>query len=406
MQYHYEASDSAGVITRGEFEAASKEAAIEHLVKRNLIPLKLEQKGLAAGGSRINLKASLFEKITPLDRILFVRNLSATLKAGLNIIEALDILIVDAKKNMVKEFLIKAKLNLQSGHPLSATFYSQKKFFPPIFVGMLRTGEASGNLDKTLNELSRYLTREYNLKRRIGSALAYPVVLLTASIAVILLLMIFVLPRLTKTFRQSGADFPLITKIFLKGSEIISYSPILDLIVFIGLVSFFVYFKKTPLGQRLFLKLFFRIPVTRELIKKVALVRFTRTLGSLVASGTSIIESLELAADAVSNDVYKKAILKVVKQVKSGVPFSRALEGYPDLFPHFLTSLVVVGERTGTMDYILKTFADFYDDEFGHTLKNFTTFLEPVLLLFMGIVIGAVALSILLPIYQLVGKFT
>ena len=136
----------------------------------------------------------------------------------------------------------------------------------------------------------------------------------------------------------------------------------------------------------------------------MALVRFTRTLSSLVSSGTPIIESLDLAAQSANNEIYEHAIRKSIEQVKNGVAFSKTLENYPHLFPHFLTSLIVVGERTGNMEHILKTFADFYDTEVDHTLKNLTTFLEPLLLLFMGVVIGTIALSILLPIYQLVGK--
>lgn len=401
MLYYYEASDKAGVIITGDFEALTKEAVLEYVVKRGLIPLSIREKQETVG---IKKNLSIFERITPLDHILFVRNLAASLKAGLSIIEAFDILIIDASKGALKEIFTTIKANLQNGQPLSVSFKAKKKVFPPIFVGMLKAGEYSGKLDQTLNELARYLTREYNLKRKIRSALAYPMFLLVSSVAVIGLLLVFVLPRLTKTFRQSNADLPFLTKMLVKISAVFTYSPILDFILLAGLIGFFAYFKKTDFGRRMFLKIFFRIPVTRELIKKLALVRFTRTLSSLVSSGTPIIESLELAAESVNNEIYEKAIKKSIEQVKNGVSFSKTLENYPHLFPHFLTSLIVVGERTGNMEHILKTFADFYDTEVDHTLKNLTTFLEPLLLLFMGAVIGTIALSILLPIYQLVGK--
>lgn len=403
MIYNYEASDKAGAIIRGEFEAASKQHIIDYLLKKNLMPVLIQERGAITGGRRFSLV--LFQRITPIDRIIFVRNLAASIKAGVSIIEALDILIVDASKNMMKEILTRAKLNLQNGQPLSATFAAQKKVFPPIFVGMIKAGEQSGELDNTLNELSRYLTKEYNLRKKVKSALAYPILLLVASTGVVALLLMFVLPRLAKTFKQSSASLPILTRILVRISEIVSYNFILDFIVIGGLAVFFSYFRKTSLGRRLFLKFFFKIPVTKELIRKVALVRFTRTLGSLISSGTSIIESLQLAAESIGNEMYKKAILKSVDQVKNGIPFSKALESRPDLFPHFLTSLIVVGERTGSMENILKTFADFYDNEVNHTLKTLTTFLEPILLLFMGAVIGTIALSILLPIYQLVSRF-
>lgn len=403
MIFTYEATDQAGAITRGEFETSSREAVVDYLLKKGLIPVSVQEKGAIKGVKGLSL--NLFQKITPIDKILFVRNLATAIKAGVSIIEALDILIVDANKGTMKEVLNRAKLNLQNGQPLSATFWAQRKFFPPIFVGMLKAGEASGQLDATLSELSRYLNREYNLRKKVKSALAYPAILFFASVGVVTLLLTLVLPRLTKVFKQSDTDLPLITRILVKISDIITQSFILDFIVIGALIGLFMYIKKTVWGRRMFVRFLFRVPVTREVIRKIALVRFTRTLGSLIGSGISIIEALELVAESIGNELYKEATFKIIDQVKNGIPLSKALSGYTELFPHFLTSLVMVGERTGSVEYILKTFADFYDNEVNHTLKNLTTFLEPVMLLVMGIIIGAIALSILLPIYQLVSRF-
>ena len=165
------------------------------------------------------------------------------------------------------------------------------------------------------------------------------------------------------------------------------------------------FFKKTDLGRRIFLKTILKIPVISELVKKVALVRFSRTLGGLISSGTSIIESLELTADAVANLYYKQAILESIGQIRNGVPLSKSLNSHPDLFPRFLTSLVAVGEKTGTLEHVLKNFAEFYDEEIDHNIKDLTSFLEPVMLLIMGLLVAAIAFAILLPIYRLVGKF-
>lgn len=402
MLYKYEASDPEGLIERGEFEAANKAAVVEHLKKRNLIPVLIEEKKSKKFG---NLALSSFGGITSMDTIVLVRNLAATIKSGLNIIESLDILITDATKRTMKNVLITAKTNLQNGKPLSSTFASFSGIFPMIFVGMLKAGEAAGNLDEALEELSRHLSREYNLSKKIKSALAYPVLLLAASIAVIALLLIFIMPRLAIAFKQSGTDLPAITKFIMGLSNVFVAYPVIDLAIAAFFVWFFVFFRKTVVGQKFFLWMLFKIPVANELVKKVALVRLTRTLGSLIKSGTSIIEAMNLAADAVGNFYYKSAVLGALKQMKSGVPLSKALNDYPDLFPKFLTSLIAVGERTGTLEHILKNFSDFYDEEIDNSLKDLTTFLEPILLLFMGLVIGTIALSILLPIYKLVSKF-
>lgn len=403
MLYRYEASDTAGKILTGEFDAANKQGVIEYLQKKSLIPVKIE--GLGDMKRRSLSDISFFEKITPLDRIVLVRNLAATVKAGLSIMEALDIMIADATKKTVRKVLTQAKVNIQNGKPLSATFETYKNFFPVIFVGLIKAGEASGQLSKTLNELTQHLAREYNLVKKIKSALAYPIILLIASLGVVTMLMMFVLPRLTKAFAQSGVALPLPTRIILAISNAMTFSITLDIVVLILVIWFFTFFRKTTAGRRFFLRLGFKIPVVKEIVKKVALVRFSRTLGTLVSSGIPVMEALRLTADSVGNDFYKDALLESEKQIRNGIPFSRTLEPYPEYFPRFLIGLIVVGEKTGTMDNVLKTFADFYDEEIDNDLKDLTTFLEPILLLFMGLVIGTVAVSILMPIYQLVGNF-
>lgn len=392
---------------RGEFEAGSKSEVIDHIEKKGLIPLNVEERSFALRRARgFSIKPKIFETITPLDRILFVRNLAASIQAGLNIIEAIDILLADTVKPLMRSIISQAKTNLQNGQPLSQTFSAYKKHFPLVFVGMLKAGEASGKLDKTLEELATHLTREYNLSKKVKSALSYPILLLIASIFVVGLLIIFVIPRLAKAFKQSGVELPFITKMLVGLSNILSYSPLLDLIVVALLTGGIIYAGKTERGRKFFMRMISHIPVAHELMQKIALIRITRTLGNLINSGTPIIEALKLSAESAGNDYYREALIVSIEQAKNGIPFSKTLESYPHLFPHFLTGLVTVGERTGTLEHILKTFSDFYDEDVDNTLKDLTNFIEPVLLLFMGLVIGAVAFSILLPIYQLIGKFS
>ena len=348
---------------------------------------------------------TFFETIKPIDRIFLVRNLSTTIKAGLNILEALDIMIADAAKNVMKKILNQAKFNLQKGQPLSATFIQYKKHFPSVFVGMIKAGEASGRLDESFDKLNVYLTKEYNLTKKIKSALAYPVILLVASMGVVSMLLFFVLPRLAKSFQMSKVELPFITRLVIGISNIFTYSIILDLAVISLVVWFFIYFRKTALGKKVFLTVLLKIPVARDLIKKVALVRFARTLGGLISSGITIVEALNLSAETVGNEFYKKIILDSVEQIKSGIPLSKTLSNHHNLFPKLLINMMTVGERTGTLEHVLLTFSDFYEEEMDNTIKDLTTFLEPVLLLFMGLIVGTIALSILLPIYQLVGKF-
>ncbi len=402
MRFIYEASDKEGVIVKGEFEASGKADVVKHLEGQNLIPVNIRELDEYKGKS---LSSSIFERVNALDRIMIVRNLSAATKAGLSIVEALDIMIADTQKKVLKRVLISAKSNLENGQPLWRTFESYGNLFPIVFVGMVKAGESSGELDKTLDELSDHLAREHTLSGRVKSAMMYPLMLLGTAVGVILLLLIFVLPRLSKTFQSSGVELPFITTLLINISDTITSNWILDGIVVLLLLWFFFYFRKTPRGGRFINWVLFRVPVAKELIKKVALIRFTRTLSSLIKSGTPMLEALNLAADSVSNVTYKKVIIESIHKVESGIPLSASLEVYPSLFPRFLVGLMAIGEKTGTLDHTLNTFATFYDEEIDNTLKTLMSLLEPILIIFMGLIVVLIAVSVLLPIYQLSSGF-
>ena len=402
MRFIYEASDKEGVIVKGEFEASGKADVVKHLEGQNLIPVNIRELDEYKGKS---LSSSIFERVNALDRIMIVRNLSAATKAGLSIVEALDIMIADTQKKVLKRVLISAKSNLENGQPLWRTFESYGNLFPIVFVGMVKAGESSGELDKTLDELSDHLAREHTLSGRVKSAMMYPLMLLGTAVGVILLLLIFVLPRLSKTFQSSGVELPFITTLLINISDTITSNWVLDGIVVLLLLWFFFYFRKTPRGGRFINWVLFRVPVAKELIKKVALIRFTRTLSSLIKSGTPMLEALNLAADSVSNVTYKKVIIESIHKVESGIPLSASLEVYPSLFPRFLVGLMAIGEKTGTLDHTLNTFATFYDEEIDNTLKTLMSLLEPILIIFMGLIVVLIAVSVLLPIYQLSSGF-
>lgn len=402
--YIYEAYNKDNKIVRGEYEASSSEEVVEYLGKHYLVPLSVKPTHIKAKNKRI-LSLQLFDSIGPVDILFLVRNLSTTIKAGLSIVESFDILIKDTKKKLMKEILQGVQSMIKNGQTLSSSFEVYKESFPAIFIGMIKAGEVSGQLDKSMAELSRYLSKEYTLRSRIKSALTYPIILLVASSAVVALMLIFVLPRLTKSFASSGVALPWITKVFLFISQVLTWSFTLDLVFLAGIVWFFLYFRNTKFGKKFFFSVISHTPVAHDLVKKIALVRFSRTFGNLVGSGLSVIDSLTLSAESINNQSYSDAIKIVIEDVQNGLQVSEALAKYPELFPTLLVSLIIVGERTGSLEEILITFSDFYEEEVDNTLKELTSVLEPVLLLIMGLMIGAIAISIILPIYQLVGHF-
>lgn len=402
--YIYEAYNKDNKIVRGEYEASSSEEVVEYLGKHYLVPLSVKPTHIKAKNKRI-LSLQLFDSIGPVDILFLVRNLSTTIKAGLSIVESFDILIKDTKKKLMKEILQGVQSMIKNGQTLSSSFEVYKESFPAIFIGMIKAGEVSGQLDKSMAELSRYLSKEYTLRSKIKSALTYPIILLVASSAVVALMLIFVLPRLTKSFASSGVALPWITKVFLFISQVLTWSFTLDLVFLAGIVWFFLYFRNTKFGKKFFFSVISHTPVAHDLVKKIALVRFSRTFGNLVGSGLSVIDSLTLSAESINNRSYSDAIKIVIEDVQNGLQVSEALAKYPELFPTLLVSLIIVGERTGSLEEILITFSDFYEEEVDNTLKELTSVLEPVLLLIMGLMIGAIAISIILPIYQLVGHF-
>jgi type II secretory pathway component PulF len=402
MLYRYQASNKSGRIEEGDYDAPDKKTVVTYLQEKGLIPVSVEEKTVAI--SKMNLSSNLFEKVTPLDQVALVRNLSAALHAGLGIIEALNILIADADKDIMRKLLTKARDNLQNGQSLSATFSEMKEVFPPIFVGMIKAGEVGGKLDAVFDDLGKQLSRDYDLSKKVKAAMAYPVILICAAVLVVGLLLFFVLPRLTVAFAQAGYQLPWITLFIIFLSHIVLYSPALDIIAILFVAWFFVYFRKTVMGQKLFTAVGMHTPIIKGLMKKIALVRFTRTLGNLISSGMPIIEALNLSADSVSNVYYREAVTDVIVQVKNGVPLNMALASHGKLFPQFLTSLINVGERSGSLEKVLSTFSEFYDEEVADSLKDVTAFIEPILILFMGLTVGGIAVAVLLPIYSLIGK--
>ena len=403
--YTYEAYDKDNKIIHGEYEAPSEKEVMDYLTNRFLTPVSIETIDKNNKSKNI-LDIQLFEHLSSVDIVFFVRNLATTTKAGLSMVESLDILILDTKNKLLQKILEGVSSMIKNGQQLSFAFERYKSFFPPIFIGMIKAGEVSGQLDKTLKELARFLSKEYSLRSKVKSALTYPIILLSASAVVVFLMLIFVIPRLTKSFASSGVALPLITKIFLFISNILTYSFILDAIIIAGIVSFFIYFRRTKMGKKFLFSIISHTPVARDLIKKIALVHFSRTLGNLMGSGLSAVDSLMIASQSIDNHIYNEAIEKVIADIKNGIPISESLAKFPKLFPILLISLIKVGERTGSLEEILISFADFYEEEVDNTLKELTSILEPVLLLIMGLMIGSIAISIILPIYQLVGHFT
>jgi type II secretory pathway component PulF len=400
--FSYKTINKEGKTIEDTIDAESENIAITSLLKKGMSPISIED---------IN---SVSQKLAPLeimasspsdeDILFFIRNFSIALQSGVTVVSALDIMEQDSSRKSMRDMIIKVSASVRGGTSLSDSFMPFSKYFTPAFVGLLRAGEISGTLGKAFNLIGEYLKREFSLKQKLKSALIYPVVLVVSSLSVVGLLMIFVLPKLSGAFAQSGVKLPLITQIVLAISNIFTYSLWLDLLFVLVFIALFLLATKTKAGSDRLNKIIEVAPISGKMMRSVAVVRFLRTLGNLLQAGVSIIESLRVTADSVGHLGMKSAILSMCDDVEGGGQLSKSMENYPKYFSGVIIGLVRVGEETGNLGSILIEVSEFFDDELDYNLKNAMALLEPLLLLAMGIVVGVIALSVLLPIYQLVSK--
>ena len=354
MLFIYKALTKEGRETQGELQATNRQVAIEYLQRDNLTPLFIEEKG-----SFEKRKASIFNftfgnRVSALDRMFLTRHLSAILKSGINLREALEILEDDVQKPIMKKILKDARINLERGQPLSVTFQAYEKHFSSVFIGLVKAGEVSGNLEGTLENLGMQLQRDYDLKKRVQSAMIYPLILLGASSLIVVLLLTFVMPRLIKALTQAKVVLPLITRVLIGLSKILSANLILTIIVFLALIISAITFFQNKQGRQFFISIMERLPVSKNLIKKLALSRFAITLRNLLNSGVSAVEALNITAKTIGNEKYERALLDIEAELRKGAPLHEVFKKRGNLFPHLVISVIAVGERTGTLENSLK----------------------------------------------------
>lgn len=404
MLYTYTAVDERGIMKEGEYDAPNKEAVLTFLARQNLVPISVKEK--KAGAAAVKREVVLFQRVNLLDKIFFTKHLAIMLKAGVGVIEAMDILIFDTEKALLKKIYVSVKANLEKGRTLSSAFGDFPRHFSPLFISVISAGEKSGNLVEVLERLSVQMKTEYELKNRIRSAMIYPALLLTASFGIVVLLLTVVLPRLTKTFQETGIKLPAITQFLIDASNWVS-AHIVGLSVFFGLfVAFLIFLWRTIFGQKLLTEIMFRAPIIKGLMKKMIFTRSLHTLAILLKSGIPILEALDITANSIGNIRYKEIFIKIAEEeVARGISLGSAFRHHEKLFPHLVSNMIGIGEKAGSLDVILETLSGFYDEEVDTALKTLVTLLEPILLIIMGVIVAFIALSVILPIYQIVGSF-
>jgi type IV pilus assembly protein PilC len=396
--FTYRGTNRSGGNVSGELTATSK-AELQNLLRRQQItPTKMSEKGkefnLPSFGSGVKAK----------ELAIFTRQFSVMIDAGLPLVQCLEILASQQENKTFQKVLAGTRASVEGGATLSAAMRQYPKVFDALYVNMVEAGETGGILDTILQRLSSYIEKNVKLQRAVKSAMVYPVGVLTVAGGVIILLLWKVVPIFATLFAGLGVDLPLPTKIVIGMSNMVgSIFGLLALVALgAGLFGLKVWYG-TPQGRFAIDTVILRLPVIGILMRKIAVARFTRTLGTLIASGVPILEGLDITARTAGNAVVEKALQQVRKSLEEGKSLTEPLKD-SNVFPGMVTQMISVGEQTGAMDAMLQKIADFYEEEVDAATKDMLAMLEPVIIGVLGISIGGIVISLYMPLFAMIGK--
>ncbi len=403
MLFHYLAQDANGRIKEGNINQPNTKAVLEYLTTQKLKPLSV--KPLISEGGKKGL--AIFRKTLSLaDKVFLTKYLALMLKVGTDLFSAIDILIQDFESGPARRFLFETRSNLEQGKPFWKTFDNHPEYFSSVITNLIKAGETSGNLEATLNQVSINLERDRNLQTKVKSSLVYPAILLITSFGMVIFLVTFAVPKLGEMFLSTGQALPTFTKIVLSTGMFLNRNLfiVFPLIIAIPIILFY-YFAKTQRGKEKFASFMEKVPVANDLVEKMALERFASVLSSLIKAGMPIIQAIEVTAGAVGHPKYQSALMRISKEhLTQGISMGDSFKK-EKIFPAVVSNLLAIGEKAGHTEEILKTLSVFYETEIDASLKTLVSLLEPLLLLVLGVIVGGIALSLIVPVYQLVGQF-
>ncbi|GIW65273.1 MAG: phytochrome sensor protein [Candidatus Parcubacteria bacterium] len=401
MLYHYLAADDKGKINEGNYDADTLNDVLKYLAGLGLRPILVQP-------VKTNQATLLFWKksISLSDKIFLMKYLSLMLRVGTDLLSAINILIADLQNPGIHNFLIEVRENLTKGKSFYEAFENHPKSFSIVETNIIKAAEASGNLQRTFEDLSESLERQAELKGKIRSALIYPIILLIMSLGIFGFLSTFALPKIAKVFTDSGIEPPTFSRIVFTIGLFVNDHLLNILIIFLGIVGFLIYFMFfNNFGKKLTRQFLSRLPFVKNIYRDIAIQRFASTFASLLKAGLPIIDSLKITADVVGLEEIRLALLRIAdeglsKGLTIGESFRKEI-----VFPRVVTNLVAISEKAGHLDEVLDTLAKFYATNIDSTIKSAVAVIEPVLLILMGGLVGTIALSIIIPIYQLATKF-
>ncbi|MGE7978676.1 type II secretion system F family protein [Psychrobacillus sp. NPDC093200] len=394
--FKYNGRTSHGSLKKGIIEATNKQAAVAKLRSQGINPRELEE-----SKSILHKELSLGGKVKNEHFVIYARQFATLIRAGVSILESTKILADQTSSKPLKKSLKDVEEDVRSGLSFSEAAAKYPKVFPALFVNMIRAGEATGNLDESLERLAFSYEKQFNLKKKVQSTLAYPVILLVLTIIVSVFLMLTIVPQFVTMFNDMGAELPLITKMVMGFSESLQNSWYFYFAaIFIILISFYLLYNKNTQFYYSFNVFLLKMPVFGKLLQKSAIARMTRTLSSLFSSSVPILQALTIVEKVIGNPVVAKVVSESRTSLEQGSTLSAPLEK-SWIFPPLVTQMTAIGEQTGSLDYMLEKIADFYEDDVDRTVDTLKSLIEPLMIVFLAAIVGTIVMAIMIPMFSM-----
>jgi type IV pilus assembly protein PilC len=398
--YRYKATSNKGKAKSG-IDIALNETDLIARYRRK----ELEINSIVLADNDLEAKIRLvLEGVNPKDLVIFSRQFSVMISANVPVVESLLILIDQTEKFSLKKVIADIAFEVDAGSLLSDAFEKRPKLFSNFFVNIIRSGETSGKLDEVLNYLADEMEKSYDMSAKVKGAMIYPIFILVGLVGVGVVLMVYVIPNLTSVLTESGADLPFATKAVIAISEFMQKYLILIIIFSVGFGFLVRMYLRTYNGRRNFDYFKLHMPIFGTLFKYIYLMRFTRSLSTLLKGGVTITKSLEVVAEVVSNIIYQEIILKTLESINDGNPVSMVMENESTI-PKMVPQMIAVGERTGKLDVVLDKVTDFYGREADKMLANMSALMEPIIMTVMGIGVGIMVAAVIMPMYNMASQF-
>ena len=401
MQFNYVVRTKEGEMQSGIVEAADRQRAVITLQSKNLIVLNLQSSGEKAFFSR---DFAIFQSVKSKDLVSFSRQLSILFSAQVPLLSALRALVKQTDNAYFRDIIFEVANDVEGGTVFSKALSRHPKVFSSFFVNMVKSGEASGSLEGSLNYLADYLEKQFYLISRVRGAMIYPAFILFGFVVAAILMMVLVVPKLTGFLEETGQELPIVTKIVIAASDFLIAWWYLLAVAVAGGASYLGYSLKTSASARKkWDELKLNLPVFGKILQKVYLTRFADNLSTLIQGGLSILQALQVTADVVGNAVFQSIVLQAKEEVRVGNSLSSSLAKHKEI-PPLVSQMVATGEQTGSMDFILKKMSQFYPREVDNTVDTISQLIEPILILLIGAGVAVLIAAILMPIYNIAGN--